>query len=262
MDSKLDLGIVGCGAIGSEIARAVDRGALPYALFAICDSNPSKAQALRDSLAHERPHILELPQFGDECDVVIECASADAVRDVAIACVNGCCVTDLIVMSVGGITKLTDDDFRLLEDADVRLHIPSGAVGGIDALCAMRESGLTRVSLTTRKPPAALGMDDACETIVFEGGAEDAVAAFPKNINIAMAIRLAIGRETPFTVRIISDPNATANTHTIEAESKAGTALMVFENLPHPDMPRTSLLAPMSAIALLRRIADSMSVGS
>jgi len=46
----LKIGLVGCGAIGTEIAKAIDRGDIDADLVAVCDHNPETAVALIESL--------------------------------------------------------------------------------------------------------------------------------------------------------------------------------------------------------------------
>ncbi|MCD6119646.1 DUF108 domain-containing protein [bacterium] len=258
--SNLRLGILGCGAIGSEVARAVDRGVIDYELAALCDIKAEAAETLANGLAHQNPRILDLPQLIAASDVILESAQQSIVPDVVLpAVMQG---KTAVVMSVGGIALLDDAAMANILGSSGKVHIPSGAVGGIDALLAAKESGITSVILTTRKPPVALGRDDDTETVIFEGSAEDAVAAFPKNINVAMTIRLAIGADVPFTVRIVSDPDAKSNTHRIEASAGTGRMVMKFENESHPIVKRTSYLAPMSAIALLRKLGSKLTIGA
>ncbi len=259
-DALPKIGIVGCGAIGGEIARAVDSGNLKYELASLCDIHQENALALKAGITRFSPAVVSLDALAMGCDVVFEAAHPDAVSGVVNAC-KGLSRT-IVVMSVGGIPEISPVAFEELSKSDSKLYLPSGAMGGVDAILAMREAGLVSVSLTTTKPPKALGRNDEAKTVVFEGGADEAVKLFPKNINIAMTIRLAAGRDVTFTVRIVSDPAATGNTHALEVVSKAGKASMTFENLPHPERAGTSFIAPMSAIALLRKISEEFSVGT
>ena len=254
------LGIVGCGAIGGEIARAVDAGRINYNLAALCDKQNDKAIELAEKLSNYSPAVLPLEALVRKCDVVFEAAHPTAVPEVISAC-TGLGKT-VVLMSVGGIPLLDAAALREFAGPQSKVYLPSGAMGGVDALLAMREAGIRRLALTTTKPPGALGRDDVERTLIFEGGADDAVREYPKNINIAMTARLAAGMDVPVSVRIFSDPDAVGNTHTIEVESEAGRAVMTFVNLPHPDRAGTSFLAPMSAIALLRKISEGFSVGT
>jgi aspartate dehydrogenase len=118
------------------------------------------------------------------------------------------------------------------------------------------------VVLTTRKHPSTLldvASTDApapatlaSAQVVFEGNAVEAVRRFPFNINVAATLSLAgLGPERTM-VRIIADPDAKGNTHEIYARGKSGVLRFTMENVPHPDNPRTSHLAALSAIETLR----------
>ena len=80
----IKIGLVGCGAIGAEIARAVDRGAIDASLVAVCDHNPATAVALIDSLEH-KPVKARLDELVSLSDLVVEAASQRAVPAVAAA---------------------------------------------------------------------------------------------------------------------------------------------------------------------------------
>ena len=60
-------------------------------------------------------------------------------------------------------------------DVDLsRVHVPSGAIGGLDALSSAALAGIDEVTLTSRKNPKALGKDNKEEKVVYEGYAEEA----------------------------------------------------------------------------------------
>lgn len=253
------LGIVGCGAIGSEVAKAVDTGSLEYELAALADIVPAKAEKLLASLSTASPRILDLDRLIDVSDVILECAAADAVPGIVLSALSA--GKTAVVMSSGGLSLIPEGELLNLLGSG-RIIVPSGAVGGIDSILAMRESGLSEVNLTTTKPPVALGRDDREKTVVFEGTALEAVKKYPKNINIAMTLYLAAGRDVPVRVRIVSDPDATGNTHEVEVVSKSGRAVMTFENLPHPTRAGTSFVAPLSAVATLKKLGSSLIIGT
>ena len=56
------------------------------------------------------------------------------------------------------------------------------------------------------------------------------------------------------SVRVVADPNTNKNTHHIEANGKFGKLTIIVENVPDPTNPKTSRLATLSAIQLLRQI--------
>ncbi|MCM8781346.1 MAG: DUF108 domain-containing protein [Candidatus Omnitrophica bacterium] len=85
---------------------------------------------------------------------------------------------------------------------------------------------------------------------------------FPQNINVAATLSLAgIGSKNTI-VRIIASPQTTRNIHQIEIESEAGRIVTRTENTVHPDNPKTSYLAVLSAVATLRDILESIRIGT
>jgi predicted dinucleotide-utilizing enzyme len=115
--------------------------------------------------------------------------------------------------------------------------------------------------LETAKPPSSLGRNDDKRVVVFEGSARDACRLYPKNINVSATLALAgVGLDRT-RVRIISDPAAKANTHTVFVESKAGSMRLEFENVPSPENPKTSALAALAALSRIRKIDESLQIG-
>ncbi len=162
----------------------------------------------------------------------------------------------------------------MAEEKRARIFIPSGAIAGIDGLKASNCAKIKKVTLTTKKPPQAfLGnpyllkrkvrLDNINEdTVIFEGSALLAVRVFPQNINVAATLSIAgIGADKT-TVRIVASPNLTRNIHEVEIESEAGRIITRTENIAHPDNPKTSYLAVLSAIAALKQVLEPMKIGT
>jgi aspartate dehydrogenase len=63
-------------------------------------------------------------------------------------------------------------------------------------------------------------------------------------------------------LRILADPTSETDTHDIEAEGDFGKLLARMENVPSPHNPKTSYLAALSAIGLLRKITAPLVVGT
>ena len=260
---RTKLGILGCGCIGSQIAREADAGRIPLVVSAVCDVEPDRAGTLADSL-DPRPQVCSLEELPDHSDIVLEAASGEAVSPIVDACVRA--GTDVMVMSVGGLLECPDS-FDRARAAGIRIEVPSGALAGLDAVRSAREGEIRSVTLITRKPPAGLrgapylqkkGVDvDSMSTpmTIFDGPATEAVRAFPQNVNVAAALSFAgIGPEKT-RVRVIADPMAENNTHEIVVEADCGRIVARTENRPSPDNPRTSHLAVLSALHALRRMA-------
>jgi aspartate dehydrogenase len=140
-------------------------------------------------------------------------------------------------------------------------------------LRSARVAGLDEVVLTTSKPPRALagapyfaerGVDVGSvreRTVIFEGPAIEAVRHFPANVNVAATVSLAgIGPERT-RVRVVADPSLAGNVHELSARGAFGEMTLRLANLPSPDNPKTSLLACLSPLACLRRLADPIQVG-
>ena len=268
----LKIGLVGCGAIGTEIAKAIDSGEIDANLVAVCDHNPETANALIDSL-QAKPIKAKLEELVSLSDLVVEAASQKAVPAIAIAALEK--GKSLMIMSVGALVdqELYRKLKNLAKEHDSRVYIPSGAISGLDGLKSASIGTIRKVTLTTTKNPKGLeGAPYILEkkidlgalteaTVIFEGTAAEAVKAFPANVNVAATICLA-AREGEVRVKIIADPNIQVNRHEIVVEGDFGQIYTKVENVPFPRNPKTSYLAALSAIATLRSIVEPLKIGT
>lgn len=238
------IGIIGCGAIGTLIAEAVEKGILPCDRLILYDIDSSKVEKLERKLhvpTAVTTNVEEMIRL--KPTVIVESASQQAAKDYAPKIVAG--NVDLIVMSVGALL-----DMNLKSN---KIHISAGAIGGLDAISSANLAGVEEVVLTTRKNPRVLDLDDREEKLVYEGDAHEAVRRFPREMNVAATLALTVQPEK-VKVRIISDPKVHRNVHEIRVKWKHGEMLLQFSNDPHPDNPKTSALSAWSAIRLLRQI--------
>lgn len=268
---RLKVGIIGCGAMGSEIAKACEGRLSPsLELAAICDKDGEKARLLAGELK-TRVRILAIDELIKESDLVVEASSAAVSGEIAEKCVS--VRKDCLVMSVGGLLSKADI-LRQADEKGVRIYIPSGALCGIDGLKSASGGRVDSVTLTTRKPPKGLegapylkekGIDVGAvrqETVIFEGSAAEAVKGFPANVNVSAVLSLAgIGAEKT-RVRIVTSPEYTKNTHEVEITGDFGRITTKTENVPSKNNPKTSALAIYSAVATLEGIAKSVRVGT
>ena len=268
----LKIGLVGCGAIGTEIAKALDNGEIDANLVAVCDHNPATAIALIDSL-RAKPIKAKLDELVSLSDLVVEAASQKAVPAIAIAALEK--GKSLMIMSVGALVdqELYRKLKNLAKEHDSRVYIPSGAISGLDGLKSASIGTIRKVTLTTTKNPKGLeGAPYILEkkidlgaltgaTVIFEGTAAEAVKAFPANVNVAATICLA-AREGEVRVKIIADPKIQVNRHEIVVEGDFGQIYTKVENVPFPRNPKTSYLAALSAIATLRSIVEPLKIGT
>ncbi len=266
------IGIVGCGAMGSTIAKAIVSDFKKQArLAALYDIDSGKSQKLGNILNKKNIVVSGLMDLIKKSDLVIESAHSNSSRDIALKAIKK--KRDCLIMSVGGLID-AQDVLALAKRKGCKVYIPSGAICGIDGLKAHKMAGIKKVILTTRKPPLALKGAPYItenkidlekinqETLIFEGTAADAVLAFPQNTNVAATLSLAgIGKDKTY-VRIVSSPEYSGNTHEIQIESDAGSTFIRCENSPSPDNPKTSYLAILSAIATLKGILDPVKIGA
>jgi aspartate dehydrogenase len=141
-----------------------------------------------------------------------------------------------------------------------KIHIPSGALFGIDNLKIGRVSALDTLILRTTKSPASLGRRVEQKTLVFSGSAEDCIRLYPRNINVAVTLGLAA--ERPVKVELWVDPDITRNTHELIVRGDFGDASIVIQNVPSPDNPATSYLAALSILSLLDDLERPILIGT
>lgn len=263
--------IVGCGAIGSRLAKAADEMSEVKRIYLI-DLN----KELAEKLAEKLDKAVTVDAVEDElyhCDLVIESASQAAAKDILAKSVGR--GVDVMLMSVGA---LVDDDFRnqvfdKAKNSGARIFIPSGALSGTDALRSASADELSTVELRSTKGPKALagiryfedqGMDVTKikeRKVLYSGPAREAVQIFPRNINVAATVSLlGVGFDRT-TVTIILDPAVKSNNHDLIISGIFGRAECQTFNVPSPDNPRTSYLASLSAISALKRIIRNEWIG-
>ncbi|HSA88379.1 MAG TPA: aspartate dehydrogenase [Burkholderiales bacterium] len=207
-------------------------------------------------------------------EAVVEAASHDAVREHLVPLLEK--GVSVVVLSAGA---LADEALRAAAEraaaaSGALLYVPSGGIGGLDALKTACLAGVDQVSIRVAKPPAAwkgipyveqLGVDldalPAARTL-FEGPARQGVPHFPQNVNIAAVLSLAgIGMDRT-RLEVVADPGLTLNTHTIRVSGAAGRMTVVLENVPAPENPKTSWLACYSALAALETLRSRARFGT
>ena len=267
--------LLGGGTIARLVLETVRRGELPgteiVAVFGRGASSRGAALAREFGVRYvaDRPAVLE-----SRPDVVVEAASHEAVREHLVPLIET--GIDVIVLSAGA---LVDDQLRSRAEAAAArsgalLYVPSGGIGGLDALKTACIAGVDEVSIQVGKPPAAwkgipyveqLGVDVLGlkqSRVLFEGTAREGVPYFPQNVNIAAILSMAgIGFDRT-RLKVVADPALTHNTHTIRISGRSGRITIVLENVPAPENPKTAWLACYSALAALRSLATSTRYGT
>jgi aspartate dehydrogenase len=266
----LRVAIAGFGAIGKVVAAALDRGVEGMTLAAVSARDVARAEQVMAGFAQSVP-VLALAQLGDAADIVVECAPAAVLREIAEpALARG---RALVVLSCGALL----DNFDLVDLArrhGGRILVPTGALLGLDAVQGAAQGVIERVHMTTRKPPAGLegapylverGISVARLDMprrVFAGTAREAARGFPANVNVAAALALAgIGPDRT-TIEIWADPGVDRNIHKIEVEADSVRLSLQIENVPSLENPKTGRLTPLSVIALLKKLSSPLAIGT
>ena len=266
------IGIIGCGTIGSALAKAVQERFLKVARLAyVSDINPDQIQRLRGKIKSSRFQAVSISELIKKSDFIIETASVDASSKVIPKVLKA--GKDVLALSVGGILKVPNLD-RLLAKSRGHVYIPSGGVAGIDAVLAAKTGQIRSVRITTRKPLRSLRNAPYFSksglrpekikkpTLIFEGNASNAIRNFPENVNVAVTLSLAGIGPKRTRVRIFASPTYRYNMHEIEIEGNFGRIVSQVTNLPSRENPKTSALAIGSAIATLDKIFKRFKIGT
>lgn len=262
---------MGCGAIGTELARSIETRFFDQAsLEALCEIDSAASSRLADSLKYI-PQIMNLEDLVEAVDLVIEAASLTVVPELLqLAIDKG---KDVLVLSVGGLFG-QEEMMEKAERKGIKIYIPSGAIGGMDAVKASHIGGIQKVSLETIKPPSSyegapylkehnIDLSKINEkTTLFEGTAEEAIKGFPRNVNVSGILSFCGLGPKRTHVKVVADPETKFNSHIITVEGSFGKFQARSDNLPLTANPKTSALSPLSAIAALKGILSNIKIGT
>jgi aspartate dehydrogenase len=267
----LKLAIGGLGAIGLAVARRIDAGEVPgIAFVAAVVRDQDKA---RRALAGFRtaPQLVDFAGAADAADVIVECLPSAQFAAIATPAIERGRI--FMPLSVGALINHMHLVDRARETG-ARIIVPTGALLGLDAVRAAAEGNIESVKIVTRKPPAGLAgapllvernisVDGLAAPLrVFEGSAREAIAGFPANVNVAVALSLAGVGPDKTRAEIWADPGVTRNTHTIHVVSDSSNLTMTIESIPSQENPRTGRITALSVVAALRRLTAPLVVGT
>jgi aspartate dehydrogenase len=269
---KLKIGILGCGAIGSRIAMACHNELKDYCILSgIHDISDQKMSHLSANIGKPQLKKESLQDLLKTCDLMVEAVHSPKTQSLIQTALD--LKKDVLAMSVG---KLLGAD-HLFETAlrnNCKILIPSGALAGIDAIQAASLADISSAVLTTRKPLRGFSDSDYLhkknirlskikkETLIFEGTVKEAVKHFPRNINVAATLALALHNKSDVKVRILTSPRFKNNSHEIEITGDFGKLKCRTENNVCPDNPKTSYLAILSGIQALKNYCQHIRVGT
>ena len=235
---KTKFGIVGCGFLGNIVADAWKKGLLEdYELVGVTSrtfaSAEKTASAVGCAACTDVDALLAL-----EPEYIVEAASVEAVRAMAVPVLRR--GVSLVVLSIGAFADLAFDVLqtvtlmaeaqKLDEKAGIETH--TGAKG-------FRNTPVWADHLLT----------DTEKTTVFTGSAKEAIATFPRRVNVAVATSLATTGPDVTGVTMHSVPGWVGDDHCITAEIEGVKAVVDI-------CSSTSAIAGWSAVALLRNLAS------
>lgn len=266
--------LLGFGAIGRQLVTLFDLSEFEVSAF------------VRDAAPHHERGTLGVSLYDDNLaelidahDIVVECAGVPAAKEHGTAVIAS--GKDLVLTSVGALAD--PDARRALLAGPGKVHVTSGAIGGFDLWAALAESNAAdTVKIRTTKNAEALIQDwmndderaeleNATEPFVlFSGRPSDAIAKFPGNVNVSIALAWATrGRGASddellerslerVTVELVASPNLVDTRHDIEVSGSAGTFSLVSESGPNPVNPKTSAITALSVAHTLRHALASL----
>jgi len=259
--------LLGGGTIARLVLQHLKQGELAGVEVVALVGRSDRSRGAQLGREFDVPFVVGLEAaLARKADVVLEAASHDAVHAHLVPMLER--GLSVIVLSAGA---LCDDALReSAESAAGRggglLYVPSGGIGGLDALKGACAAGVDSVSIRVAKPPAAwqgipfvqeLGLDLGGlrePRVLFSGPAREGVPHFPQNVNIAAVLALAgVGFERT-RLEVVADPGLRFNTHTISVAGRTGRFQVMLENVPSPENPKTAWLACYSALAAVKSL--------
>ncbi len=258
---KKTFGLVGCGFLGGIVVDAYVQGLLAdYELIGVYsrDIKDATTAATRADCAvcADVDTMLAMKP-----EIIVETASVEWVREHAVKVLEQ--GVSLVLVSIGAFA-----DGELYEQAKAaavrggaKIHLASGAIGGFDVLQTVtlmaraqrldETAGIETHTGCKGFMPTPVWEDALLpeQKTVFTGNAKQAIATFPRRVNVAVATSLATTGPDTTQVIMHSVPNWQGDDHRITAEIDGVKAVVDIYS-------RTSAIAGWSVVALLRNLAS------
>jgi aspartate dehydrogenase len=269
------IGMIGGGTIARLFLEHIRRGDLGDARIVAILGRPGSERSRALAREYAIPYVTDLDALlSHKPDIAVEAATHEAVRQYAVALLSA--KTGVIVLSAG---VMADDELRNAMTSEsnrtgAMLYVPSGGIGGLDALKGAMMAGVDTVEICSSKQPAAwkgipyvesLKVDlDALTApcVLYEGPARAGVIHFPQNVNIAAVLSMAgIGFDRT-QLKAVAVPGLKRNTHVIKVSGQSGDISITLENVPAPENPKTAWLACYSALAAVKQVLSPVRFGT
>lgn len=264
---KKHIAFIGCGNLASIICQQIST-VLPdsYDVCAVYgphfEFTEQFAQRFHIKHAQTVAALLDLcPDYIVEADSPATCA--EVMPEVVKAGIP------MIILSTGAFAQpgLLEQIEELSRESGSQVYLASGAIGALDLMQATSLMGPVKAAVINRKPPRSLEgapvlhgrtLSETEAECIFSGSAREAIAAFPQNVNVAVTAALMTAGLDNTQVQIISDPAMELNCHQVELSGRFGRAVVNIESAPSPQNPKSSELAAWSVLALLKRLAGTL----
>lgn len=264
----MKIGVIGCGALSHELAANLDKvlpGKFQFAGFLA--RTASKAEAMASEYGGEAFTDIEA-MLAVKPDYIVEMAGVPAVKVYGQRVLQA--GISLIVVSIGALA-----DKALLAELEQtalannsKMYVVNGAVGGFDVLqtiALMNQAKgwqYKKAEIENIKAPGSINgapylegreLSETEEELVFTGNVQEAIAGFPKNVNVAVSSSLAAEADN-YEVIIKSVPGLTENKHIIRVDNGMVRAEIGIYSQPDPANPKSSTSTAWSVIALLKNL--------
>ena len=268
-DEQVTVALAGLGAIGEVLLQRLSAPESRHRVTAVSARRQDRARGLLDAVGSQAV-VVASEELAEHAEIVVEAIPAALLRGVLEPALER--GRDVLVLSCGALLD-NWDLVALAERTGGRIHVPTGALLGLDAVQAAARGDVASVEMVTRKPPRTLagtphveehGIDvEALDEplLLFSGSPREAIVGFPANLNVAVALSLAgIGPDRT-QLEVWADPGVERNTHHIEVVSDSALLHFSIENIIS-DNGRTGRITPLSVLALLEKLQGTLRVGT
>jgi aspartate dehydrogenase len=255
--TALRVGLIGCGGIAQALLAALHAERAQEGIHVVgALARRGRADAGRAALDG-----VDVVETLDDLLALRPALVAEVAGQEAVAAFGEAILrqgVDFLPISIGALAEpaLYGRLKAAAAEGDAQMVLAAGAIGGIDAIAAMRVGGLQSVRYRSVKPPVAwrgspaeqaADLDRLTErTVLYRGTAGEAALRFPQNANVAATLALAGVGFDATQVELVADPAAPGNVHEIEAEGTAGSVTIRMQGKPSPQNPKTSALTALS----------------
>jgi len=258
----LRVGVVGCGAVGSAVCRAIDSGQVPAELVAVCDSDAGRAQEVIWNLKHAT-RSMTLAGLIASSRLVVEATNPLAASSIALQALNGGCD----VLLTNPVAVLRKPELRPTAEArSLAIHIVPALVPGVSEIMAVMHGAQGEAVLRISVPASEAGQalivqaTPGPDGVAFRGTPSEAAQVAPRYENLIALFAAAAGPERG-TVEVAIDPGAQEPVLTVRTafsgEGCSGQSVWQ-QQIGKGAADRTVALCTM---ALLKKIVSGLKVG-